>query len=1809
MYPEAGPSRPSSSYPSNSNKLPPTATGGPPQRIGNGSSGPGPSRREGEYERDRDERTNGYRSGDPAFARSSSNAIPPWQNRSQPRQGGYRPNSSSGPGPRPRSYTPSPPRRGYDRERERDRFDVRDRLSLDPPGGWRPTNGGPDVPTRRVSNFAPPPRERDINWSRDDRRWIERRDERDRDRDRDRDRFRDETRSSPAGRYPSERIPPPRSPPSAPRGPRSITAQTPPSYTSRLPSIPGPRTTSYTPARDDRDRSQNTPRPFDRSVTVGGPGPSSAMYAASQPSRPNSPSSASASGARVSRSQRGSSSPVESTRQRETDGPSSVPNSHAKLPDIRTDQEEQDLEEGEVISPVQTTRVPSWSYNNDDRSRRPFSPPRERDRWDRDRERDRDNRRFGGSPPSPHWAGRRNLDDSWNGSGRNRRRSLSNPTRWKPEDGEDLQKSPRKPLIPEEGEVAPRKCDESVRPKDEVRTVEEGKNDRPPTPPIPPTTAYTNTENAGASQPPKEANVGLQIPEIISRPDTPASPPPKQSTHPTSISQMPVDQLDEVKQTIVEREEMQIDRRPLVEKLEPALAVQREGGKNGSPSKLKADGPTEQAIPVHALSASDSRLADESKLQGLDLIVDEKPVSSMKVDEAITEESPIAMQVEVPAAHQADVVKELPSPNLLPPEVIIATSSEIQKPTVIVDGDLLNNSGSTIKSSDFEKDMDEGPVQRDSTPAAPTSPSESAVTHGLAAVIVEFLQEEQGAVLSPTSAAPLVHDKPSLTSPRVPPPLVSTSLETEPTDTQPSQAVRRVTIAERRAVQLPPTSGPLSSPFGVNTPRRDPMPTAYSTSTDAETEAGPKTGEIDERDTPMFEDAPEEIKQANLIAAIKAAQTKSVSFDQTSIITWNIAAAPEPTSRELVVKNEDRPFMLQKITWPLNDNQRIVTNLVATAIAREKRWLEEKTEQLKNEYLDLDEEWQEHCNFLDTLMEKRGQPPVDLYAIPGAILPVVTPGPIAPTTPLPEEVFNARGNRRRGVGDAVSTEAEFEAILAGLADTAAKDPTYRANKTSAVVPDMYLDEERKLRYDDDNDLIEDPLSFYDFKGNAEPIWTAEERALFVRRYMAYPKQFGRVADGIPNKTASDCVLYYYRTKKEVDYKGMLASKRGGGKKKTIPIKKGGKSSSLLADLDRQKPIAASEVSTPARGNRERAESIVPGTSAKKGKLLGNLSEGGVASGRKRKTTAASITSTTNEDGEEKLDSTVTSRAGSEVPSTIAPKSKLRMTVKTAKRPRASSTSDNQVILPAIPSTPSTIISADPAIPAIPAPDTATPVAKSTDPDSVDPAAAQSELLPPIKRAGKRRKVLAEPTEPVSILDPTATPIASLIPTATTPGITPTTDKPNRRSATNSYWSVEEKRKVKELVAVHGVDVKAIAAHLKGKSERQVGNFLEGHRTELVDGSGIPIPTSAIKPEEDRKSLGGGVSPVSNISAGEVFRSAQPTRTIYDAYPSYMNQDRYEPRLAMFPPSPPHAPGSTAGPDLTPLKPVSRTGGMRISALLNDDAPTISDKRPSTGYSNSDTIDAASDGTVDERDLDGMTRPSPRSIPPIPTSSSASASAYGRYEQRPDLDRYRNASSLPAPSPYPTTSTSSWSNGPTSTTRTDMYRANERAATTTPIPMNTHQAPPNHMAHRSPWPDTHQSPHAVPPIPLSAHRSNSYSSSNNRYDPIPSSHRPSSHDSHYQHQSQHHHHHHQSQSQQSVPHYEYASDRGFAREYPVHSNHPAHGNGHGHGHGHHANVTTGNGGPNLPPLNSSVGPPPLIGSSSGAATHRAYNGGD
>lgn len=191
-------------------------------------------------------------------------------------------------------------------------------------------------------------------------------------------------------------------------------------------------------------------------------------------------------------------------------------------------------------------------------------------------------------------------------------------------------------------------------------------------------------------------------------------------------------------------------------------------------------------------------------------------------------------------------------------------------------------------------------------------------------------------------------------------------------------------------------------------------------------------------------------------------------------------------------------------------------------------------------------------------------------------------GPEGPSTP-----YGAPHRQGPWASDTVRSEAELLEIIQSLESADMRNPELRAAKTTANIPSMILDpKERAQTFDDRSGLVEDPITYYHTGKDTGDVWTKQETSTFLESYMLYPKQFGKIAAAIESKTACQSVLMYYRMKKTIDFKGLVAASLKGkrsrsGKKKdrlaaavraaTSGSTRGGgrgknKGSALLADI-------------------------------------------------------------------------------------------------------------------------------------------------------------------------------------------------------------------------------------------------------------------------------------------------------------------------------------------------------------------------------------------------------------------------------------------------------------------------------------------------------------------------------------------------------------------------------------------------------------------------------------------------------------------
>jgi hypothetical protein len=207
--------------------------------------------------------------------------------------------------------------------------------------------------------------------------------------------------------------------------------------------------------------------------------------------------------------------------------------------------------------------------------------------------------------------------------------------------------------------------------------------------------------------------------------------------------------------------------------------------------------------------------------------------------------------------------------------------------------------------------------------------------------------------------------------------------------------------------------------------------------------------------------------------------------------------------------------------------------------------VDEKVAKLKAEYMELQRKWMEHCAKLDE--EAKANSPEDTVTTSG------------------------RTTRRSAatLGDAVRSDLEMEQIIASLGNEDLTDANHLAMRNAATLPDMISVTNGCVDfvYDDTNNLVPDAPEFYRQRTGIDD-WTEEEKHIFLKAYAAHPKQFGIIAASLPNKTAAQCVLFYYlHKKKHIDFRKVIqhyAPKTRKGGRRTDKQR----GNALLADIMR-----------------------------------------------------------------------------------------------------------------------------------------------------------------------------------------------------------------------------------------------------------------------------------------------------------------------------------------------------------------------------------------------------------------------------------------------------------------------------------------------------------------------------------------------------------------------------------------------------------------------------------------------------------------
>lgn len=476
-----------------------------------------------------------------------------------------------------------------------------------------------------------------------------------------------------------------------------------------------------------------------------------------------------------------------------------------------------------------------------------------------------------------------------------------------------------------------------------------------------------------------------------------------------------------------------------------------------------------------------------------------------------------------------------------------------------------------------------------------------------------------------------------------------------------------VTIAERRSVTLPSNVVPPSRTHAGSRMRKSfPAESIVSGQPSPRTEASSAApSELSEEERALKIAAAIKLAQRDhpTVGPLLERQIERINAENSRFAPRSDSPSPERNDVDLV----------KKVSAEMQARH-CAKDFIETRLRREAEKRTRRHEKSRLTLETLHQRWEGFHKELDDQMAARPPMPSGIYEM------------ILSRKETEELAIIDESSRNR---NRQATQAQLEAVM----EASRLDDELHPNRLADIngvekIPDMIPLEDRRCVYDDDNDLVKDPLEFYDFAGNSEAIWTDAEKAVFAKIFPNCQKQFGKIADKLPGKSVGDCVLYYYRTKKDLEWKREPAKGTIAAKKVAKPAKRGPKPS-----LPERSPSPPAGMPTPvARGG------AVGGRGRGRGRASG-VSTPGDKPGRRKTSAIDSVL--------EGQSSETTSRAASETPA--AGKGKIR--VPKTKRPRESSVLD--------PSGLSTQVN-----------EAETPTAEDPDADS----------LPTAKRGGKRRKV-------------------------------------------------------------------------------------------------------------------------------------------------------------------------------------------------------------------------------------------------------------------------------------------------------------------------------------------------------------------------------------------------------------------------------------------------------------------------------------
>lgn len=420
--------------------------------------------------------------------------------------------------------------------------------------------------------------------------------------------------------------------------------------------------------------------------------------------------------------------------------------------------------------------------------------------------------------------------------------------------------------------------------------------------------------------------------------------------------------------------------------------------------------------------------------------------------------------------------------------------------------------------------------------------------------------------LKPEEATPAIAD--------VPPATKIEEKSVPPVADVPDQEAKRVEPVPEPELERPPTSASSASKGDKTAMEVDAEPNAKAQP--QEDAAEPEAPTTDDQPMVPMEATETESKVPSTPSQVEDDDTESEdeTFMDVEAIRQYMDTPPPDSLPSFALKSwdKDTDFLASLASDPEVDNY--------VAQHMSKVHLDKDQEQNEQRHIYAD-------NYIRYLDFTTSSDPVAVKSRDKFSVTMPIPEPAAAATPEPKPEGRTSGRR-------FASERDLERVLQASMreDEERKERELRIQKDKyrsdkeADIPTMYWDAEdrQSVQYWDHSGYVPQDRLVSAWQVLA-PVdnFTKEEADLFEKRYLEHPKQWGKIAEVIPNRDFGTCIQYYYLMKKDLNLKEKLKKqpkrrKKGRGKQR---------SSALMSELGNADPETEDNQETGENGERRR----------------------------------------------------------------------------------------------------------------------------------------------------------------------------------------------------------------------------------------------------------------------------------------------------------------------------------------------------------------------------------------------------------------------------------------------------------------------------------------------------------------------------------------------------------------------------------------------------------------------------------------------